>query len=544
MRYTLFLVFFLSLGITLSAQNDVAPPATINWGEEITEPSNSLITKMIAQKRDGFYALRVKGANGLSEEKIYIEEYDERERLKKSRELDLKFKNKQRQFSNILMHGRELYFLTTFNNQAKKKNYLFKQKISKKSLQTTGALEMIGEIDTKNRVREGSFGFNQSRDSSKLLIYHDLPYDRNQPERFNLRVFDENFDLAWEKNIVLPYADNQFAVEEYRVDRKGNVYLLGVVYQDGARERRRGKPNYRYSILAYTNQGENFQEYKLDLEDKFITDLTFRAGKNNELICTGFYSEKGTYSVKGTYFFRVNTETQEIYNKNLKEFGFEFLTQAYSDREVARAARAERNGDERREAELYRFQLDDLILRSDGGAVLIAEQYFIQERFRNDFNDPYRFGRFGGFNRNQGNNQVDYYYNYNDIIVVNIRPNGEIEWATRIPKRQVTVNDGGYYSSYSMAAVRDRIYFVFNDNGRNFATDRNENRIYNFNGKNSVISLAEVGKDGSLQIYPLFNNREANIITRPKICQQTGRKTMLVYGEKGRRYRFGNLTFD
>ncbi|MEL7020332.1 MAG: hypothetical protein AAGK47_01870, partial [Bacteroidota bacterium] len=304
-----------------------------------------------------------------------------------------------------------------------------------------------------------------------------------------------------------------------------------------------GKPNYRYSILAYTDQGESFEEYKLDLKDKFITDLTFRAGRKNELICTGLYSEKGTYSVKGTYFFRLNTATKEIYNKNLKEFEFEFLTQTFSERQIARAARAEQQGDEQRSAELYRFQLDDLILRSDGGAVLIAEQYFIYERFRNDTFDPLRFDRFGGLYRNTGN-QVDYYYNYNDIIVVNIRPNGEIEWATRIPKRQVTVNDGGYYSSYAMAAVRDKIYFIFNDNGRNFATDQTDRRIYNFNGKNSVISLAEVRIDGSMQVYPLFNNREADIIARPKISKQTGRKRMLLYGERGRKYRFGELIFD
>lgn len=540
MHYIFSICFLIILSSNIFAQPaNVEPPATINWGQEVNEPAGSYISKMIALTESGFYALRQKQANGLSEAKVYIEQYDERERLKKSRELELKFKNKMREFEDVIMHGRELYFLTTFNNQAKKRNYLFKQKISKKSLQPTGSLDMIAEIGTKSRIKEGSFGFNQSRDSSMLLIYNQLPYDRNQPERFKLKVFNKKFELDWEKDIVLPYNDDQFVIEEYRVDKKGNVYLLGVVYQDGVRERRRGKPNYRYSIIAYTDKGESIREYKLDLEDKFITDLTFRVGNNSDLICTGFYSEKGTYSVKGTYFFRLNAKTQEIYNKNLKEFEFEFLTQYYSDREIAKAAKAERQNDSRKAPELYRFQLDDLILRSDGGAVLIAEQYYIYERYRNDFS-PY-VGR--GFYGNS-TSRVDYYYNYNDIIVVNIRPNGEIEWATRIPKRQVTVNDGGYYSSYSMAAVRDRIYFVFNDNGRNFEPDRNDNRIYNFNGKNSLISLAEVKKNGDLEIYPLFNNRDADIITRPKICQQTGRKSMLMYGERGRKYRFGNLIFD
>ena len=101
--------------------------------------------------------------------------------------------------------------------------------------------------------------------------------------------------------------------------------------------------------------------------------------------------------------------------------------------------------------------MDQLILRNDGGALLIAEQYFVQEEYdRNQFYDPY-YSNY--YNRNY--NDIDYVYNYNDIIVVNIRPDGEIEWTARIPKRQVTTNDGGYYSSYAMSIVRSKIYFVF-----------------------------------------------------------------------------------
>ncbi|MEO1626164.1 MAG: hypothetical protein AAFV25_13485, partial [Bacteroidota bacterium] len=158
----------------------------------------------------------------------------------------------------------------------------------------------------------------------------------------------------------------------------------------------------------------------------------------------------------------------------------------------------------------------------------VAEQYFVQEESFRDF----YYGRF----------TVNYFYNYNDIIVVNIRPDGEIEWATHIPKRQETSNDGGYFSSYAMSIVRDRLYFIFNDNGRNFSA--NDRRLYNFDGqRNSVISLAEVRKDGSLDVYPLFNNREADIITRPKVCKQSGKREMVIYGERGRKYKFAKLVF-
>jgi hypothetical protein len=229
-----------------------------------------------------------------------------------------------------------------------------------------------------------------------------------------------------------------------------------------------------------------------------------------------------------------------------------------SDNKKEKAKKAARKGDKKRSAELYQYALDELVLRSDGGAVLIAEQYYVEQR--NDYNDryydPYRYGGFGyrglrsrfynpyyspyGYNNYRDNN---YYYNYNDIIVVNIRPNGEIEWTARIPKQQVTSNDGGYFSSYAMSIVRDKFYFVYNDNYKNHDPKRKDNKWYNYNGRNSVITLAEVSKDGAVRINPVYNNREAGITTRPKICKQIGRNQMLIYGEKGRKYRFGNLTF-
>ena len=114
-----------------------------------------------------------------------------------------------------------------------------------------------------------------------------------------------------------------------------------------------------------------------------------------------------------------------------------------TEKKKEKAKIAEERNDNRRSAELYNYSLDELILRSDGGAVLVAEQFYVQEERYND--NPFGYGGFGygyypynpySYSRYRNNYQTDYYYNYNDIIVVNIRPTGEIEWASRIPKKQ------------------------------------------------------------------------------------------------------------
>ncbi len=519
-------------------------PAEIHWGPEYNQPSGTQVAKIVGIVPEGFYVLRYKNIEKTNARpRVYLEFFDRDMKLVRANELELKYKGKQRDFEDVLFLGGRLYLLTSFNNQAKKKNYLFRQEISRRSLLPSRTLHMIAETEARNKEREGTFDFFISRDSSKLLIYNQLPYKRNDPERFSLRVYDAAFELLWTKDIALPYPDNQFSVEEYRVDRAGNVYLLGVLYQDQARARRRGAPNYQYVILAYMDGGERVEEFRLDLQGKFITDLTFRVGNDGNLLCTGFYSEKGTYSIKGTYFFRLDTRSREIYNRNLREFDFDFLTYALNPREKEKARDAEREGKRRNQPELYRYRLDDLILRSDGGAVLIAEQFFVYERSDRyysyyDYYYPSPFYYDPYYRRT-------IYYNYNDIIVVNIRPDGEIEWTAVIPKRQSTIDDGGYFSSYAMAVVRDRIFFVYNDNARNLDPARaGDGRIYNYDGRNSVIALAEVRKDGQVLIHPLFPNRDADVITRPKVCKQIGRRQMAIFGERGRSFRFARLDFQ
>ncbi len=543
-KYNLILFAFLNLFLAnaILAQPNTEFSGEMTWGQEYKEPSNSYLSEILANDQSGFYALRRQTKGGLMTggrpQKIYIEKYNQDMKLKKSKQIDLRYKKKNRDFEKVIYLNNQFYLLTSFNNKGHKANYLFVQSIRKKSLSLSNKIKKIAESPARDEAKEGKFNFHISKDSSNLLIYSQLPDVKKGSERFSIQVYDNNFEKKWGKDIQLPYPANRFSITDYRVDNNGNVYLLGLLYENKSGFLRRNV-NYQHIILAYTEDGEESEEYDVNLEDKFITDLTFRVGKGGKLICSGFYSEKNTYSIKGTYFFQIDPINSEVSNASYKEFDFDFVTEYYSNRKKRKAKKAEEEGDIKRSAELYQYSLNDLILRSDGGAVLVAEQYYVERREDNRFTNGGFYNPYG-FRNNQFRENIEYYYNYNDIIIVNIKPNGEIQWASRIPKRQETLNDGGYYSSYAMAIVRDKICFVYNDNGRNFAAKKN-NRRYGFNGSNSILALTEVGMDGSVNTYPISNNREQGIITRPKVCKQIGKREVAIFGERGKRFKFGKL---
>ena len=186
----LFPIAFLLFTSQMTAQDEKA--ANISWGKEHREPNGTILSEIIPFGASTFYGLRQKVNQGLEgqKEKIYIEKYNENMNIVKSKELVLKYKKKHLDYEGFVKVGGELYLFTSFNNQAKKKNYLFAQRVSKKTLTVSNSLIKIGEIDTRNIQQEGYFDHHISRDSSKILIYNALPYKKGMPERFALHVFD------------------------------------------------------------------------------------------------------------------------------------------------------------------------------------------------------------------------------------------------------------------------------------------------------------------------------------------------------------------
>ncbi|MEY4938002.1 MAG: hypothetical protein RIS64_4361 [Bacteroidota bacterium] len=531
------------------------------WGQEYKEPSNSNLSKIIATDGEGFYALRMHrdGLLGGGDVKPIVEYYDKSMKLIRLKELDLAHKGKDRDFKDVIMFGRQLYLLSYFYNEKHEKTYLFAQKIRHSTLQLEPEVTKIEEWNASNKEHADPFGFHLSRDSSKLLVYTHSPFvEKGDKEQFSFHVFAPNVEEMWSKSVKLPYKDENYGIEEYQVDNAGNVYLLGIAYMAGATKLKRdGKPTYYYSILSYQKDAESHHEFKLENRDVFVTDLTFRIADNNHLICTGFYSEKGTFSMKGIYFLNIDPITKEVVTQNLQPLDFSFLTANMSDRSKKLAKEASDKNNKSKEPELANFSLDKLILRSDGGAILVAEQYFVQTIMPNNSSAMYPYG-YGGsyYNRyyytspfysGYNNRRPDYYYNYNDIIVVNLRPTGEIEWSSRIPKLQESKNDQGLFSSYSMAVAQDKFYFVYNENPKNLNPKSDRKYTTTTDRGSSVVVVSTVNKDGQVKTTPLRaigTEKGHEVMTRPKVCRQIGRSEMAIYGEDGRTYRFASLLLE
>lgn len=531
-KYNICIALFFLIVTSVSGQKK-SDKVEILWGKEFKESRRSTLSDIVGHDQTGIYVLREKARGTFygTEPNRILEHYNNKMARTKSVMLKLKAYDKDTKFEFMLsLHG-ELYLFTSFRNQKLKQNFLFRQHVNKNTLMPDKELKKIAEIDYSGRGKKnaGVFNVSMSRDSSKVLIYYDLPYNKGEPEQYGFCVLDNDLNELWTKEVTLPYNDELFDIEDYKVSNNGDVYLLGALYKDKHKEKRNGVPNYHYEILGYTQQGAMQKEYPVQVKGRFLTDMKIAINDHQDIVCGGFYSEEGSFSIKGSYFLRIDGLTEMIVSQNYNEFGMDFITQNLTSRQERKKRRKDARG---KNVELYKYHLDDVILRNDGGAVLVGEQFFVET-----VTTTVPTGN-GGVSTT-----VNYYYYFNDIIVINVAPDGRIAWTEKIPKRQVSTNDGGFYSSYAHFVKKDKLYFIFNDNPQNLYYN-GEGRVAKFTrGRESQVVLVTLDREGQQTREALFSNREMGTLIRPMVCEKISGQEMILFGQRKKKQRFARVWF-
>ena len=526
----------LFLILLASSQSLYAQPrpkeVDITWGKKYKATKRTTLSDVVGYDATGIYAVKTisKGLYGLNSY-IALEHYDNDMDQSKSVEIELKHNKKSLELEYVLQFHGGLYLFTSYKDQKQKQNFLYVQRINKKSLKPEGEPREIASInyEGERKSNSGSFDYSLSSDSSKMLIFYNLPHNKKEKERFGFHVFDKNMSQIWNKEISLPYDEELFDVERYKVDNAGNVHLLGMIYTEKRKIKRKGEVNYKYQVLSYREKGSILTEYPIEIPDMYLTDMQIAVTPDQDIICAGFYSERGKKSIKGSYFVKVDGKTKAIKQKNFKEFGADFITQHMSERKAERTKKKIEKG---KNVEMYEFDLDELVIREDGGVIMIGEQYYVHI-MSSTSTGP----------NGMVTTRTTTYYNYNDIIVININPLGEIEWAQKIPKLQVTKEDGGFFSSYTMAVVHDKLFFVFNDNPKNLFPKAGKSYNFSPGRKESTVVLVTLDMEGNQKKVPLFMTADAAVIIRPKVCEQISADELVVFGQRKKNQRFAKIKF-
>ena len=249
------------------------------------------------------------------------------------------------------------------------------------------------------------------------------------------------------------------------VDNAGAFYLP-VTTNTGSRDYADGV---WLLSLPFGNGGMTVQE--LPLEGAFASGLFFKADyAARRVYAGGFYSPKRSGNYDGIL----------LATFSIGDTGMASVRRTPFDERI-RLASGERSS--RRAFNDYGTR--QLIVRADGGFVLLAEQYYVSVRTGGAFS-PYG-GYYTPFYTPYMGGQNVREYHFGDVLAVSCNAAGEREWNAFVRKEQYSQDDAGAFSSYAFINTGGALGFLYND----------------FDSRRSRITLATMDESGKTDIHTL-----------------------------------------
>ncbi|RMG71358.1 MAG: hypothetical protein D6722_07030 [Bacteroidetes bacterium] len=347
------------------------------------------------------------------------------------------------------------------------------------------ASEAILSIYPNQKEHKVDLQYVLSPDKRRLVCYKNLE-NRREAEEILYYLFDTSGELVSNGEIVLRYPDNRFRMRSLRVSNQGNVFILGKFYRA---TRVTDSNDFSYLVYRHNTRTLEGEELPIELGDRFISDLAFRLDRDENIYVAGFYSNRGTDQIAGTLFQKISPYGV-LEQSAIQAFDANFLSNYLSSGQIERGR------------ELRNFVMDPMngiILRSDGGVLLIAEQFYITYRTYQDMRGMW----------------VDRaIYHYDDVILTSVSPEGRIEWHAIVDKQQQS--DVQASLSYFNAIGGQGAYIFYEYKPRRM----------DFNVYYNLVTI-----DGDISVRkPLFRDYRYGNEFYPRYCEQiNNQEALMVY---------------
>lgn len=353
----------------------------------------------------------------------------------------------------------------------------------------------------------GIFGPNRSyfssavsEDKRSILIYQ--AETKKRELNFNGIWLDDQLNIQ-KRSSARFEAENNPDYGEGILDNEGTFYLTAFTPA--------GNRNFADQawLLSLSKEAGRFKVKEFPLFSKFASSLFLKLDYvNNRIYAAGFYSERKNGNLEGVLFayYDIGNDSWD----NRKNIAFdERLRNETGERSKKRA--------------FNDYHIKQMIVKKDGGFVLIAEDFFITNRT----STPGWGGYYYSYYYNPFMSSSVREYHYNDIFVISYNGNGQRDWHAFVRKSQYSIEDGGIFSSYALINTGGMLGFLFND----------------FNTRNSRIQLASADASGDVQMRSLAAGNTDDPDWLPRSAKQVGLKEVIVPCLRKRQISFAKIVF-
>ncbi|MTB51678.1 hypothetical protein [Lewinella sp. W8] len=427
------------------------------------------------------------------ENKHLLTAYDRGMRQSWEKELELRGRNIRVLESVARQDGQGFYLL-----------YLFREK-GKNHLQLDRYNPAGNLQDSTTLIDFGLFVSNpedeifRSEDDTKLLV---LLVEQQSEIRY-VTVDLEAMEVMYDSKLTPEkfFFNDDFLQAE--VTNEGDMYF--IIERYNFRSKRK---DHEYEIHQFRANNRQVSSFNVNLKDSLTYDIYFRFDNlNNRLLAGGLYSTKELTRANGYFFLKINPGNPSAPSTYFQPFPMS-LIENVTEKRV-----------NKKNPSIDELSVRDMVIRQDGGAVIITERNRQLER-RSSAARAQVINNFGI------RPLIDYHYN--ELIAFSVHADGQPHWTNILHKKQYSQDDGGVYSSYLLMRSPSRLRFLFNDEIR-FENTVSE---YVMNGR------------GEFDRNSLFHTRDLNLRLRFRDGIQVAGNEVILPSEHRNKLRLVKMTYE
>lgn len=335
----------------------------------------------------------------------------------------------------------------------------------------------IGSYERSFFKDKNEFQFAISEDQSKVLCYN---YALNNDNiALQAYVMNERLEEVSTVNQLFERDKLRFLSDQV-VYNNGTAQLLCTADLDV-----RGGSSDLLLLECQAHQ-TLFTSNPFSGKEKYFTDMLLYADNSAQTTHVAAYYCEGKFSgPKGIYYTRYQTA---------------FSGEPYT-LFLPLSLRSSKN-----KADLRDIHFKQLSLLTNGNIEIIAEKFYKSTRMISSAPMPGMVGS-GIMNSTMDYSRSVTEYNYDEIAIFHISPEGKLKWNQNVLKSQQSTDDGGIYSSYGLLESKLGKAYVFNDMER----------------RSDKLMVAYLSSKGILSLKQLPTTEEIdNMDIMPRSSVQTG----------------------
>jgi hypothetical protein len=158
------------------------------------------------------------------------------------------------------------------------------------------------------------------------------------------------------------------------------------------------------------------------------------------------------------------------------------------------------------------YPIERIVLRNDGGAVIVAEAAYTTE-----------YSYYDSFSQSFTRRLE---YHFDNIVVISINSDGSVDWSTIVEKEQISMDDNGIFSSFCSMLNSEKLIVVYNDD---------------ISKRNNVIPASIDNKGALIKSRPFAGSE--GLLLLPRSGKQVSENSIVVPAYKKRNQFLVQITF-